>query len=81
MKKQKRKDGTQLHKIKGKEYEVRYSEKMGSDGVPEDHFEYHGTNSKRQMHIHGTPKARNVMSNADRKRLGIAADIRNRRTT
>jgi hypothetical protein len=66
----KRKDGTELQKIKGKEYEVRYEEKTGADGVPEDHFSYHGTSGKI-MSLPKNLKCRNVMSAADRKRLGI----------
>lgn len=69
LKKPKRKDGTELQKIKGKEYEVRYTEKMGTDGVPEDHFEYHSTSGKI-MSLPKKLKCRNLMSAKDRKRLG-----------
>lgn len=70
----KRKDGTTVEKLGKKKFEVQTFEKMGDDGVMEDHMVYHTTNKKRQMHIHGTPKCRNVMSNEDRKRMGLPID-------
>lgn len=68
-----RKDGTFETKLAGKTYEVRTSTKMGSDGIPEDHMNFVGARGTIFTVSPGL-KCRNVMSNADRKRLGLPED-------
>lgn len=63
-----------LEKIGKKTYEVETHEKMGADGVPETHVTYLGASGRRQIHVHGNPKPRNLMSNKDRRRLGLELD-------
>ena len=65
-----RKDGTFEQKVGKKTYEVRTKEVMGSDGVVEDHFTYVGAKGTI-ISIARNLKCRNIMSDADRKRLGI----------
>lgn len=65
------KDGVSRHKFAGREYEAISETKMGADGVPEDHLTFVGQNLKRQIFIGKNLKCRNVMSDEDRKRLGI----------
>lgn len=56
-------------KIGKKKYELQVQEKVGIDGVPEDHFTFHGATGKI-MSLPKNLKCRNVMSAKDRKRLG-----------
>lgn len=63
--------GTSIEKIAGKEYERVVTEKMGADGVPETHMTFvSGRGGKRRI-LYGNVVCKNVMSDADRKRLGI----------
>jgi hypothetical protein len=68
-----RKDGTFETKLSGKTYEVRTSTKMGSDGIPEDHMNFIGARGTI-FTVARDLKCRNVMTNADRKRLGLPED-------
>ena len=68
-----RKDGTRKEKLNGKEYEVRTNTQMGADGVIEDHMNFVGPKGTI-FHISKELKCRNVMSDEDRKRLGIPLD-------
>lgn len=65
-----RKDGTYETTLGKKKYEVVTETKMGSDGVIEDHMSFIGARGKI-VSMAKELKCRNVMSNADRKRLGI----------
>lgn len=68
------KSGVSRHKFAGREYEAVSTTKMGSDGVPEDHLTFVGQNLKRQIFVGRELKCRNVMTNADRRRLGLPED-------
>lgn len=68
-----RKDGTQIQRLANKEYEARFQEKTGADGIPETHISFH-PGKGTITHLPENLRCRNVMSNKDRRRLGLEPD-------
>lgn len=67
------KSGRTVVKFRGKEYDEVTTEKMGADGVVETHVDY-VPGKGRYYGIPAKPVLKNVMSNEDRRRLGLEID-------